>query len=204
MAQLLAGRPPACPHAASTGFRFEMLTDGRWFTGHQAAMNVMADDDPEMLQMIEAAASASGGTILDLEFVARHANDGEHYTTSILWQAFGQQAHACLRWLVARCAGRRNELAMDFIKRLFVEFNDLGANDPHFLKARNGARAAALGWTDKEQKPGGLLAVMGAVGGNIAALGSEIRFELDAFAQSAELSSILAPAPAARQRALAL
>ncbi|MDP3493866.1 MAG: hypothetical protein Q8R82_12185 [Hyphomonadaceae bacterium] len=201
--RLTAGRAPKCPHAATTGFSFELFTDGRWFTGHQAVMNVMADDSPEMLQVFEAAANAAGGTILDLEFVARHA-DGEPYTASILWQAFGQQAHACLRWLVAYCAGRRNERAMDFVKKLFVEFNDLDPASPHWSRIRGGARAAVLGWTDREQKPGGLLAVMGALGGNIAALSSEVRFELDASAQSEELSSMLAPAPVARQRSRAL
>jgi hypothetical protein len=200
---IMAGRPPKCPHAAASGFHFELFTDGQWFTGHQAAMNVMADDDPAMLQMIEAAANASGGTILDLDFMARHA-DGEPYTASILWQAFGQRANACLRWLVAHCAGRRNERAMAFIKRLFAEFNDFDPASPHFPTLRKGARAAALGWTDKEQKPGGLLAVMGALGGNIAALSSDIRVELDAMAQSAELSSMLPSAPSAGLRARAL
>jgi hypothetical protein len=61
-----------------------------------------------------------------------------------------------------------------------------------------------LGWTDKEQKPGGLLAVMGALGGSIAALSSEVRSELDALAQREELASMLAPAREARQRSMAL
>lgn len=202
-AGIMAGSPPKCPHAAASGFHFELFTDGQWFTGHQAAMNVMADDDPEMLQMIEAAANASGGTILDLDFVARHA-DGEPYTASILWQAFGQRANACLRWLVAHCAGRRNELARAFIQRLFAEFNDFDPASPHFPPLRRGARAAALGWTDKEQKPGGLLAVMGALGGHLGALSSELRSELDAVAQREELASMLAPGREAGPRSLAL
>jgi hypothetical protein len=201
--ELLAGRAPKCPHAAATGFRFELFTDGCWFTGHQAVMNAMADDDPEMLQVFEVAAMGAGGTILDLEYVARHA-DGEPYTASILWQAFGQQAEACLRWLVAACAGRRNEHTLDFMRRLFVEFNDFDPASPHWRRVRSGVRAAVLGWTDKEQKPGGLLAVMGALGGNLAALSAELRSELDAMAQSEELASMLAPGRQARPRSLAL
>lgn len=199
----LAVNAPRCPHAAATGFRFELFTDGRWFAGHQAVMNAMADDDPEMLQVFEVAAKGAGGTILDLEFVARHA-DGEPYTASILWQAFGQQAEACLRWLVAACAGRRNEHTLDFMRRLFAEFNDFDPASPHWPRVRRGVRAAALGWTDKEQKPGGLLAVMGALGGHLGALSSELRSELDAVAQREELASMLAPGREAGPRSLAL
>lgn len=196
-------RAAGCPHAATTGFHFELFTDGRWFSGHEAAMNAMADDSPELLRIFEVAANAAGGTILDLEFVARHA-DGEPYTASILWQAFGQQAEACLRWLVAACAGRRNERTLDFMRRLFAEFNDFDPASPHWPRVRRGVRAAVLGWTEKEQKPGGLLAVMGALGGNLAALSSEVRSALDAAAQTDELAAMLPPGREARQRSLAL
>lgn len=201
--RIMSGRPPKCPHAAASGFHFELFTDGRFFDGHQAAMNAMADDRPDTLQMFEVAANASRGTLLDMEFVARHA-DGEPYATSILWQAFGQRAHDCLRWLVSYCAGRRSKLSMDFMGRLLVEFNDIDPADPAWSDIRAGVRAALLGWTDSEEEPGGLLKMVHAVGGNVAELSSEIRFELHTLAESRELSSMLAPAPIERQRARAL